>query len=200
MGKVSKRIVNYMDKVEMVKQLYTFSPPLYPIRRKCYITSDLLQNETCKLFRRHSGNSYTIFARLCASLSYSRLRENAHTFDYCAKTLYKIGHERKRSGEDRVGAIFSVQDFPGVVRGIGNGFQFSGFRFQFCSTHRQQDSPAIMDSAAQPTGKAETRTATGMPAHCCVSFHRTLGTAWPAPPMDDRNVDRELSYTTNGIK
>jgi hypothetical protein len=96
--------------------------------------------------------------------------------------------------------LFSVQDFPGVVRGIGNGFQFSGFRFQSSITHRQQNAPAIMDSAAQPTGKAETRSATEMPAHCCVSFLRKLGIAWPAPLMADRNVDRELSYTTNGMK
>ena len=166
----------------MVKHLYTFPPTFRPIRRKCYITSDLLQNEKCKLFRRHSVKSYTISARLCASLSYLRLREIAHPLDYCAKTLYKIGHERKRSGQNRLGALFSVQDFRGVVRGIGNGFQFSGFRFGIRTSVSTWLLPIRTTGIARATGKPET---------VCQSCPHTKDTTWPFRRSDNRNADMD---------
>lgn len=202
MGKVGERQFNHVDKTEMVKHLYTFPTAFYPIPRKCYVCNGLLQTGKCKIFRRQFGKSYTILARLCASLSYSRLRETAHHTANCAKTLYNFGHERNRAGEDRVGALFSVQDFPGVVRGIGNGFQFSGFRFQSCASaprriHSTRQT-SISNRSSSPPRKAGTEPTTEMPARCCLSSRRTPGIAWPARQWDCRNVDMELSWNTYG--
>jgi hypothetical protein len=188
-GKVGKRILDNLGEMEMVKHLYTFPTVYSPIPRKCYVCNGLLQNGKCKLFRRQFVKPYTISARLCASLSYSRLSKTAHHTTNCAKTLYNFGHERKRSGEDLAGALFSVQDFPGVVRGIGNGFQFSGFRF------------GITTSIASWLRSSEPKTAEQLREKFWLAFlssRRTPGIAWPARQWDCRNVDMELSWTTYG--